>query len=210
MTKPQLVLDIGGVLVTNLSPLFWQLLAAESHVSEEALYTEYKKELSEALWTGAISEEQFWAWVKERAPQLQMDRAPSMIDRCLQPLPAMEMLQEWSTLADIHLLSNHLPSWVEPIVKPNRKYWRSVTISSTTGFRKPHPEIYANVIPHLPEDSTILFVDDQDKNLRQAAMLGWHTLLADDAGVWISKVTPLLLETSRQEQNQAAKRSNED
>lgn len=207
MTRPQLVLDIGGVLATNLSPLFWQLIAAEAAVSEDALYEAYKRQVSEQLWTGSLSEEQFLSWIKVQAPNIQAQQARAFIDRSLQPLPAIEKIAEWSLLADIHLLSNHLPAWVEPIVNPINKYLKSITISSETGLRKPHPEIYRRVAGHLPKDTVVLFVDDQHKNLKQAASLGWRTLLADEDSRWISMVLPLLQGRSDNEEQYTAKGS---
>jgi putative hydrolase of the HAD superfamily len=199
MTRPQLVLDIGGVLATNLSPLFWKLLAAEATVSEEELYAEYKQQISERLWIGEVSEDQFWLWVKTYTPLLGTKQARMFIDSSLQPLPALAKVAEWSEIADVHLLSNHLPSWVEPIVKPIRPYLKSVTISSVAAARKPHPDIYARTAAYLPMGSDVLFVDDQAKNLKQAASLGWRTLLADDKGIWAASVIPLLEKSSDQQ-----------
>ncbi|WP_036718718.1 HAD family hydrolase [Paenibacillus harenae] len=199
MSRPQLVLDIGGVLASNLSPLLWRLVAEEAVVSEKELYSAYKEQISERLWTGSISEEQFWIWVKSYTPHLPAERARSFIAQSLQPLPALAMLQEWSADADLHILSNHLPAWVEPVIKPYEKLLKSVTISSEAGFRKPHPDIFACVAPHLTSGGTVLFVDDQNKNLRQAALLGWRTLLADEEGLWISKVMDFLKKESNQE-----------
>ncbi|RCW50209.1 HAD family hydrolase [Paenibacillus prosopidis] len=207
MTRPQLVLDIGGVLATNLSPLFWQLIAGEAAVSEDTLYEAYKRQVSEQLWTGSLSEEQFWSWIKVQAPNIQVQQARSFIDRSLQPLPALEKIVEWSLIADIHLLSNHLPAWVEPIVNPINKYLKSITISSETGLRKPHPDIYRRVASHFAIDGVVLFVDDQHKNLKQAASLGWRTLLADEDGRWIPKVLPLLQNRSDKEEQYTAKGS---
>ncbi|MGM0880789.1 MAG: HAD-IA family hydrolase [Bacillota bacterium] len=207
MTRPQLVLDIGGVLATNLSPLFWQLIAAEAAVSEDALYEAYKRQVSEQLWTGSLSEEQFWSWIQVQAPNIPAQQARSFIDRSLQPLPALEKIAEWSLLADIHLLSNHLPAWIERIVNPINKYLKSITISSETGLRKPHPDIYRHVAGHLPQDTVVLFVDDQHKNLKQAASLGWRTLLADEDSRWISMVLPLLQDRSDKEEQYTAKGS---
>jgi HAD superfamily hydrolase (TIGR01509 family) len=197
--KPQLVLDIGGVLATNLSPLFWKLLAAEAIVSEELLYAAYKKQISERLWTGDITEAQFWLWIKEYTPSLETERARGFIDTSLQPLPALAKVAEWSELADVHLLSNHLPEWVEPIVMPIKPYLRSVTISSLSAVKKPHPDIYARTAAYLPSGSAVLFVDDQAKNIKQAASLGWRTLLADEDGNWISLVLPHLEQECEQE-----------
>lgn len=199
MTKPQLVLDIGGVLATNLSPLFWELLAAEANVSEEVLYAVYKKQISERLWIGDLTEEQFWLWVKDYTPLLETKRARAFIDNSLQPLPALAKVAEWSEIADVHLLSNHLPGWVEPIVKPIKPYLKSITISSLAAVRKPHPDIYARTAAYFPTGSTVLFVDDQSKNIKQAASLGWRTLLADEDGKWIPQVLPLLEQVRKQE-----------
>ncbi|WP_054028904.1 hypothetical protein [Bacillus sp. FJAT-28004] len=197
MIKPQLVLDIGGVLATNLSPLLWQLLAAEAILSEEALYSEYKQQISERLWTGQMTEEQFWNWVVAYTPSLDITQARSYIDRCLQPLPALDEMSRWSAVADIHVLSNHLPAWVEPIITPIKPYLKSITISSESALQKPHPAIFDKVTEHLPSECYVLFVDDHHKNTKQAALHGWQTLLADDEGLWISQVLPLLEQHSR-------------
>ncbi|WP_053375803.1 HAD family hydrolase [Paenibacillus sp. FJAT-27812] len=199
MTRPQLVLDIGGVLATNLSPLFWKLLAAEAIVSEEELYAAYKQQISERLWIGELSEDQFWVWVKTYTPRLGTKQARKFIDSSLQPLPALAKVAEWSEIADVHLLSNHLPTWVEPIVKPIMPYLKSVTISSEAASRKPHPDIYARTAAYLPSGSHVLFVDDQAKNLKQAASLGWRTLLADEKGEWVASIIPLLEKGSQQQ-----------
>jgi len=196
MKKPQLVLDIGGVLATNLSPLFWQLLATKAIISEEALYSEYKQQISERLWTGQITEEQFWEWITAFTPSLNHAQARSFIDRCLRPLPAIEEMSKWSTVADIHVLSNHLPSWVEPIITPIKPFLKSITISSEAAFQKPHPAIFDKVTAQLPPECFVLFVDDHPKNTKQAALHGWQTLLADEEGRWISHVLPLLKQHS--------------
>lgn len=200
MIRPQLVLDIGGVLATNLSPLFWQLLAAESRVSEDVLYGEYKQQVSEQLWTGVISEEQFWNWVKVYAPLLHLEKGRGFIERSLLPLPALAKVSEWSEAADIHLLSNHLAAWVDPIVLSIKPYLKSLTISNEVGLKKPHPDIFAKVIEKLPAGSPVLFVDDQRKNTKQAASLGWRTLLADEEGFWINEVIPILKHISEKQE----------
>ncbi|WP_141500704.1 HAD-IA family hydrolase [Paenibacillus luteus] len=199
--RPQLVLDIGGVLATNLSPLFWQLLAAETVLSEEALYCEYKNQISSQLWTGEISEHDFWHWVSAYAPLLTQEHAKTMIDRSLQPLPALRKIAAWSKIADIHLLSNHLSGWVANIIQPIQPYLKSITISSQTALKKPDPAIFNKAAYHFPRESYILFIDDQSKNVAQAALHGWHTMLADEAGLWISLVQPLLEQALEQASN---------
>lgn len=192
MIRPQLILDIGGVLATNLSPQFWQLLAAEAGVTEESIYSPYKAQISEFLWTGELSEDQFWDWLNEQTPTVSTPQAKNFLADCLQQMPALSKIADWSQTADIHLLSNHLPTWVDPIINPIKEQVKSITISSSVGLRKPHPAIYELVSQQLPANSIVLFIDDQYKNLRQAELHGWRTLLADEDGYWISKVESLL------------------
>ncbi|MGO4543968.1 haloacid dehalogenase [Paenibacillus sp. 2TAB23] len=201
MTKPQLVLDIGGVLATNLSPLLWQLLAIEAAVSEEHLYSAYKREISESLWRGQLSEEQFWEWILSYAPMLTIEQGRAFIDMSLKPLPAIAYIPEWQQLADIHILSNHLSSWVDPLLSTIRPFLNTITISSQVSLKKPDPSIFVSVISLLPLGSPVLFVDDQQSNLKQAASHGWRTLLADDEGVWMNEVSKQLKEISHNQQH---------
>lgn len=82
-----------------------------------------------------------------------------------------------------------------PIIEDHRHHIESMTVSSQVGYCKPHPIIFDQVITKLNSTRSILFVDDQDKNLHQASCLGWKTLQADAKGNWIEKVMLLLLDT---------------
>lgn len=197
MTRPQLVLDIGGVLATNLSPRFWSLLAENASISESVLYAEYKEQVSQSLWTGQTSEDGFWKWLEDRTPLLQTGQAQAFLKSSLEPLPGLKMIQQWQTIADLHILSNHLSAWVEPIIEPFKPLFKSITISSEVGKKKPDPVIFNLLVPHFANASDVLFIDDQEKNVKQAASLGWRTLLADEDGHWIPKVQPLLESCSK-------------
>jgi len=73
-----------------------------------------------------------------------------------------------------------------------------LTISSETGSSKPDDAIYAAAAAKLQPGAPVLFVDDKPDNLRRAEAIGWHTLLADEAGGWLKRVVPLLRELSPQ------------
>lgn len=192
MLKPQLVLDIGGVLAANLTPVYWNRLSETAGCSSERLYAAYKEKLSARLWTGAVTEEEFWSWLCEELPSIKHEVAKSQLLACLTPLPAMDKLAEWSQLANIHVLSNHRSEWVNPLLEPVLPYLTSVTISSDVGFSKPSSDIFKAVQRMLPDASRVLFVDDSTRNLAAAEQHGWSTLLADEAGNWIAQVPPLL------------------
>jgi HAD superfamily hydrolase (TIGR01509 family) len=67
-----------------------------------------------------------------------------------------------------------------------------VTISSLVGYCKPDPEIYTIVKRKLNNQGNTLFIDDQEKNFKQAKVLGWNTLLADENGDWVDRILPFL------------------
>lgn len=188
LRRPQLVFDIGGVLATNLSPVFWELVAAHSNQPMQRLYRKYKDELSKNLWTGGVTEAAFWEWLCQAAEGLSKTQGKVYLAESLRPLPALRQLERWSHWADIHIMSNHLVAWVEPILMEVRPYLRTVTISSSVGWRKPQRELFEHVASQLPADSSVLFVDDQPSNLEQGASWGWSTLLANPEGLWTGKV----------------------
>ncbi|QYR22981.1 HAD-IA family hydrolase [Paenibacillus sp. sptzw28] len=194
--KPQLVLDAGGVLVTNLSPLFWRELAGQAEVPYDRLYANYRREISESLWTGEIAEEEFWSWLSKQLPSADPGQARRLLAMNLKPLPALDKLNEWCRDIDIHLLSNHRIEWLSPIIDSIRPCLKSVTVSSTVGCSKPHPAIYECAVSNLASTRNVLFVDDQAKNFEQASILGWNTLLADPQGDWTEKVFSLLFGTA--------------
>lgn len=186
--RPQLVFDIGGVLATNISPLFWNLVAREAGRPVEHIYRPYKEEVSARLWTGEVSEAAFWEWLCQRVEGMDVGKGKAFLAESLTPLPALRELERWSRTADIHILSNHVEVWVKPLLKEVRQYLSSVTISSLAGCRKPHREVYEIVAANLRPDRPILFVDDQLRNLEAAKAAGWSTLLADPDGFWIGEV----------------------
>jgi FMN phosphatase YigB (HAD superfamily) len=192
--RPQLILDIAGVLVSNLSPLFWKQIAALSEkVSYELLKERFKADLRVDFWSGRIAEEEFWEWLIQFCPTLNIKEARILLNNNLIALPALDHLTQWSQYADIHLLSNHRMEWLKPLLKSIEPHIQSCTISSEVGFCKPDIRIYEILNSLLNSSKPILFVDDQEKNLLPATKLGWSTLHADSQGNWIEHVTSYLI-----------------
>jgi HAD superfamily hydrolase (TIGR01509 family) len=183
--RPQLVLDIGGVLVTDLTPGFWGWVADMAGIADDQVLAWFREEIRIALWTGAITEGQFWTRFARRFPTIDADAAQDRLRAGLQPLPAVTHLADWGRVADIHLLSNHRREWITPILGPIMHHVRTVTISSSVGCCKPHPAIYAVTAAKLPRDSLTVFVDNQHRNLLPARALGWKTVYADGQGTWM-------------------------
>ncbi|MBD0380180.1 HAD family hydrolase [Paenibacillus sedimenti] len=190
MKKPQLILDMAGVIITNLSPSFWEEIATTADISYNDLKTLFKNEVRDHLWTGVISEEEFWTWLHNHFPILEVRYTRPLINKHLVPLPAIEQISKWSDKADIHLLSNHRNEWLAPLLNPISKYLKSITISSEVGNCKPDPKIYQLVQEKIVHRTTsIIYVDDQQKNLIPAEELGWETVFADQEGKWVTEIT---------------------
>ncbi|MDR6879259.1 HAD-IA family hydrolase [Bacillus sp. 3255] len=189
MDKPQLVLDLAGVIITNFSPRYWSDLAALAQTSPEEFRTRFRSEVREALWTGQVTEEEFWGWLVKSYPTVDARRVRESIRQDLTYLPAFGRLAQWSAIADIHLLSNHRIEWLSELLIPVYPFIKSLTISSEVGLCKPDPNIYKEVQSKFVNSSWILFVDDQARNLEPAHLLGWQTLLADPEHRWIEELT---------------------
>ncbi|MCK9859697.1 hypothetical protein [Paenibacillus sp. ATY16] len=189
--KPELVLDAAGVIAANFSPRFWQELVRQYGLPYDKL-AQFKQEIRVSLWTGVISEDQFWYEICSRFPAIDRDEARIQLLSQITPLPAADQIPRWSEHANIHLLSNHRLEWLEPIVDPLRPYLRSITISSAAGCCKPDAPIYERVEQHFESKAPILFVDDQAKNFKEPELRGWTTLLADEQGDWVNRVNRFL------------------
>jgi putative hydrolase of the HAD superfamily len=190
--KPQLVLDAGGVLLTNLDS-FWKTLAKLAGAPFDELRARYRREMRGLLWSGGISEPDFWSWLSAAWPGLDIASARQALLDSMKPLPALNHLQAWSSLADLHILSNHRAEWLLPQLDHRIRLFSGITISSEAGCFKPDPRIYETAAAKIPPGAPVLFVDDHPGNLRAAETFGWHTLLADEADSgWTEQVEPLL------------------
>lgn len=188
MGKPQLILDAGGVIVTNFPASFWEELARQAGTAVEELQQFFHRELKEPLWTGKIGEPAFWDMIVRRYPAVDPARARSVFLAGLRLLPAAGRLPGLSERFGIHLLSNHRPEWILDVLRPVLHCFSSLTISSEAGVCKPNPEIYRVVTARLPKGAPVLFIDDQEKNLAPARELGWQTMLADEEGTWLDRL----------------------
>ncbi|URN93507.1 MAG: haloacid dehalogenase [Candidatus Pristimantibacillus lignocellulolyticus] len=191
-----LVLDVGGVLATNLTPRLWQDLADLSNTSIDTMYASYKQEISKQLWTGQCTEKQFWQWLASYGVQLSVSDQRRLITQALQPLPALDYLERWSKLADIYIMSNHLNDWLQPLLAPYLPYIKSIHVSDQVRLSKPNPKWFQLLHEQFTDVSSIWFVDDSSNNIAVAQTIGWNVLLADQNHDWIATLTEQLQSTS--------------
>ncbi|MBB3129407.1 putative hydrolase of the HAD superfamily [Paenibacillus rhizosphaerae] len=193
MNRPQLILDVAGVIATNLSPGFWEEAAMAGGTSYRQLKDRFRREIRESFWTGDTTMEQFRDWLAGHGPDLSMERLNALAMKYLQPLPALERISSWSREAAVHLLSNHREEWLSGLLEPVKDQVKSLTISSRAGYCKPDPRIYQLICEHFSDgEGPCIYVDDQEKNLIPARALGWHTVIADSEGRWVEEVSRLL------------------
>lgn len=192
MTKHQLILDVAGVLVTNISPRYWEEIAELANATNKDLKTMFKLHIRDRYWSGVLPEEAFWDWLRKECSNVEITVAKTMLSKHLQTMPAFERIPEWGQLADVHLISNHREEWLTPILKPLTPYLHSVTVSSNVGCCKPQAEIYELVQLKLDRNRPVTFVDDQQKNLKPAQDMRWNTVIADREGQWIERVEFIL------------------
>ncbi|MEK4273646.1 hypothetical protein [Paenibacillus sp. FSL R7-0026] len=133
--RPQIVLDIAGVLLSNMSLTCWKDMIQETNLSAESLKVHFAG-IKRKLWTGMMREEEFWQSLKELYPELSISRAKDILYNSIIPLPAAQYLERWSEFADIHLLSNHCKEWIEPNLSRLSSFTKSVTISNQVGLCK--------------------------------------------------------------------------
>ncbi|UOQ46766.1 HAD-IA family hydrolase [Gracilibacillus caseinilyticus] len=191
MKNIQLVLDVGGVLATDLDH-FWSELVKQAQVPYEAVRQKYRQDIREKLWQGHIEEHEFWNWLYKTFPTIEVDSLKEALANSLYTLEGMNHLNEWSRLADLHILSNHRSEWLLSLLDPIRPILHTITISSLVGAAKPDKTIYHHCMAQLPSDKTVLFVDNKQENLEPAKAIGWHTIHAKPDQHWINQVTDFL------------------
>lgn len=90
MNRTQLIMDAGGVIVSNFPASFWFGLAGQAGVSVRELQAFFHQELKEPLWTGKISEPEFWSRIKGRYPGVDLEKARADFLDGLRLLPTAE------------------------------------------------------------------------------------------------------------------------
>lgn len=191
-----LVLDVGGVLATNLTPSLWEQLALMADGDHHTLYAAYKAELSQKLWTGQCTEEQWRLWLANRGIALELEQSNELIAKHLRPLPAMNKLEQWAKMCNIIIMSNHRSEWLLPVLQPYTSYFTDIHISNIAGRCKPDPQWFQAIDESFSRPCQILFVDDSNKNINAAQLCGWKTVLADEEGNWTKSIDEWLHSTA--------------
>lgn len=182
-----LVLDVHGVL---LNRPFVRLLAHIARSSGEplgALRERWRRELRAPAWRGEIDDDTLWhrlSGARESA-----DVWSERLERLVRRRRAANELARWRTHVPIWLLTNHRTHWLTPRLERMRirPHVDRVLVSDRIGALKPEPRAFAPIVDHGVDPRSIVFVDDQQRNLEAAERLGCRVVSA--AGPhWVTTV----------------------
>lgn len=209
-SRPLLVLDVGGVLLTDPMPILFDRLAEAGGVPKADVYEFYRANLRQRFWSGAISEDEFWPELL-CAARLAAGDAPEWHAAVLEwqtPLPAIGELERWAAAADIEILSNHRTAWIRPALEAagvalpppgvdRPGLIRRALVSEETGLVKPDADAFRAALEIARPDLPALLADDQPPNVASARAVGLPAILADDARRWVEDVDRWLEECAR-------------
>ena len=166
-----LILDAGGVLVTEPVPVVLRHLAQRAGTTEQHVETVYKDRLYDDCWSGRISGQQMWERLAAAFAQKDGGRYQRMFEHLLDPLPVCDRLREGAQHADLALLSNHHVAWVTPTLQEAGVWdlFKVRWVSAEMGCAKPRDEIFRPVREHAAAYDRVLFVDDAPANIAAAA-----------------------------------------
>ena len=126
---------------------------------------------------GSLSEERFWQHLQQ---DLNTNVNGELLNKVVldsyYPLKgAIELLQKYSNLTDVYLLSNTRREWFEYLDNKYNitKFVKKAFLSYQSGLLKPDLECYLYVIRELGvQPNRIIFLDDSEENVHAALSLG--------------------------------------
>ncbi len=189
MTAPEielLVLDGQGVVFTDPLAAFFDRIADATGQERHAVQARWRDDIRELAWRGEIEDDAVWrALAGSDAGGWGV-----LLEAAYGTGPAAPRLATWAARVPIWLLTNHRTAWVERRLErfDLRRWLSRILVSDALGALKPQRAVFAPILAHVRDPSTVLLVDDQAKNVAAAAELGLTALLADSAESWISAV----------------------
>ena len=183
-----LLLDAQGVLFNNPWAAFLEDLAQRTDRSAEEVFRLWYDELHDDAWLGSISDTELWT----RLTGTPHGHAAwqSDLERRFRPGRLARFLPGWRRTVEIWVLSNHRSHWLE--ARLDRfgldDHLERVLVSDALGAMKPDTRAFDAVRSAVSRPESVLFVDDQQRNVNAAAQLGFRALRASDDPAWIDVV----------------------
>lgn len=200
-SRPLLVLDVGGVLLTDPMPILFDRLAEAGGRPRNEIYGFYQANLRNRFWSGEIGESDLWSGLLP-ASGLGLDEEPKWRAAVVEwqtPLPAIDRLAGWAARADIEILSNHRTAWIRPLLEAagvtlpavgeeGSGLIRRALVSEETRLVKPDADAFVAALQIAPRDGRVIFADDQRPNVAAAPIVGLPSILVDPDGNWMAEI----------------------
>lgn len=176
MSKPCLILDAGGVLVTEPVPQWLSWLAGPKTPEVSELYY---GQLYDRLWAGDLPTGEFFDRIVEGTGRTSEQAREKLVELFV-TTPQIVKVAEWGQRAHLALLSNHRAEWIRPVLDRAGvlDLFEVVWVSAEMGLAKPNPAIYSPVLDWT-DGRPALFVDDAPRNVLSSEKAGLRCLLAD-------------------------------
>jgi FMN phosphatase YigB (HAD superfamily) len=182
-------LDLGGVLVHDPFHELFEDLSAAGGVPAEVIQEWYEQNLRWSLWSGTISEEEFWKEILAESRVLG-EAAPwrERLIQSLRFLPAAARIRDIYDVGLLYSVSNHRHEWIRPLLRESglEGYFEDIIISSEVGEVVPDRAIWNMLVERSGESPrNITVVDNLERNLRVPESMEMDVVLADPDGDWI-------------------------
>ncbi len=175
------IFDWAGVFCSPGEPFSHKKLKVMTGLSLEQM-SEATETIQEKYYRGTISTEEFWKHVIQK---LNISLTPKELSDAYlasyRIYPEMlELAQKVRSKVKTALLSNLTSEMMHEILRKHfiDRYFDHVLFSNEIGFIKPEKEAFDVALKHLgTKPNETLFIDDGKRNIDEAKILGFETIL---------------------------------
>jgi FMN phosphatase YigB (HAD superfamily) len=167
-TTDILVLDAHGVIFNNPLPIFLHELGERTGEGGNTLLARWRNSIRSPFWEGRLAENDMWHRV---APGNPPAGVRAELEGLYAPGPLFDLVVNWPNR--LWILSNHRTDWLTSrLVRFGiDTRFEAVLVSDGLGATKPDPAAF-RVVQREARRTSLLFIDDQHKNVEAARQLG--------------------------------------
>ena len=183
-----LVLDGEGVVFNSPIKQFLRRFSSDNQLDYALVELRWEEKYRQLAWTGKIDDLELWCGLANT--RVDPIRTNETLSNAYSPGPAAPLVVRWSQAVPVWLLSNQRSRWVVPKLEQFGilAAFQRLLISDATGFVKPDPAAFRQLLSDGLKPQDILFVDDQERNIEAARKLGIRTIHANDQRPWLQEI----------------------
>ncbi len=192
MTIDTIIFDVGGVLAIDGGR---RSVLAEYGIS----HAPYENDAWDLYKIGALTEKEYWRrTLAGTGYEGRENELATRIREKFATLPATGAMPLIPDLLDkeyrLAILSNHVTEWVWPFIRYNnlQDYFNPIIISSEVKLAKPDLRIFLyamQAVHRYPQQC--IFIDDKEKNILAARVLGIYGILYTNYNAVKQKITEI-------------------